>query len=346
MGTHYSHLSEADRLSIESLFRLGHSCRSIAATLGFSPSTISREIRRGSGQPFGYEARVGQFVARRLRRLASRRRRKLGGDLRSPRWRAVLGGLRRGWSPQQIAGRLRLMHSHDDARASSVRVSHETIYCAIYAMPRGTLRTELVKLLRKSHSGRLPRARGTKRFTGIQDMTPIQLRPPEVAARTVPGHWEGDLIKGARNLSSVGTLVERTSRYLMLAQLDSSSSASVLDGFTRRLKTVPPSLRKTLTYDQGTEMALHDTLAERLHIDIFFCDPHSPWQRGSNENANGLIREYLPKGMDLSNLSQRDLSTIENALNHRPRKILGFRTPHEVFTKLKIGDIAGVALQA
>jgi transposase, IS30 family len=346
MGTHYSHLSEADRLSIQSLLLLGHSCRSIAATLGFSPSTISREIRRGSGQPFGYEARVGQFVARRRRRLASRQRRKLGNDLRSARWRAVLAGLRRGWSPQQIAGRLRLMHSLDDPRACSVRVSHETIYCAIYAMPRGTLRTELVKLLRKSHSGRLPRARGTNRFTGIQDMTPIQLRPPEVAARTVPGHWEGDLIKGARNLSSVGTLVERTSRYLMLAQLDSASSSSVLDGFTRRLKTIPASLRKTLTYDQGTEMALHETLADRLHIDIFFCDPHSPWQRGSNENANGLIREYLPKGMDLSNLTQRDLSTIENALNHRPRKILGFRTPHEVFTELKISDIAGVALQA
>lgn len=346
MGTHYSHLSEADRLSIESLLTLGHSCRSIAAMLGFSPSTISREVHRGSGQPFDYEARVGQFEARRRRRLASRQRRKLGTNMRSPRWRAVLAGLRRGWSPQQIAGRLRLMHTNDDAPASSVHVSHETIYCAIYAMPRGTLRTELVKLLRKSHSGRLPRARGTNRFTGIQDMAPIQLRPPEVAARIVPGHWEGDLIKGAGNRSSVGTLVERTSRYLLLAQLDSSSSASVLDGFTRRLKTIPASLRKTLTYDQGTEMALHDTLAKRLHIDIFFCDPHSPWQRGSNENANGLIREYLPKGMDLSTLTQQELSTIENALNHRPRKILGFRTPHEVFTELKIGDIAGVALQA
>jgi transposase, IS30 family len=345
MGTHYSHLSEADRLSIESLLRLGHGCRSIATTLGFSPSTISREIRRGSGQPFGYEARVGQFVARRRRRSASRQRRKLGTNLRSPRWRAVLAGLRRGWSPQQIAGRLRFMLSEHERRAS-LSVSHETIYCAIYAMPRGTLRTELVKLLRKSHSGRLPRARGTSRFTSVQDMTPIQLRPPEVAARTVPGHWEGDLIKGAGNRSSVGTLVERTSRYLMLVQLDSGSSSNVLDGFTRRLKTIPPSLRKTLTYDQGSEMALHDTLADRLHIDIFFCDPHSPWQRGSNENANGLIREYLPKGMDLSGLTQRDLSIIESALNHRPRKILSFRTPHEVFTELRIGDIAGVALQA
>lgn len=345
MGTHYSHLSEADRLSIEHLLKLGHSRRSIASALGFSPSTISREILRGSGQPFGYEARVGQFVARRRRRLAARHRRKLGTNLRSLRWRAVLAGLRRGWSPQQIAGRLRFMlPEHDEP--SPLSVSHETIYCAIYAMPRGTLRTELVKLLRKSHSGRLPRARGSSRFTGIQGMTPIQLRPPEVAARTVPGHWEGDLIKGAGNRSSVGTLVERTSRYLMLVQLDSSSSANVLDGFTRRLKSIPLSLRKTLTYDQGTEMALHDTLAKRLHIDIFFCDPHSPWQRGSNENANGLIREYLPKGLDLSSFTQTQLSLVEHALNHRPRKILGFRTPHEVFTELKIGDIAGVALQA
>ena len=144
----------------------------------------------------------------------------------------------------------------------------------------------------------------------------------------------------------MGTLVERTSRFVMLVELDGAGATSVLDGFPRRLRSIPTGLRKTLTYDQGTEMALHDTLARRLRMDIFFCDPHSHWQRGSNENANGLIREYLPKGADLSHFAQRQLSSIEYALNTRPRKILGFKTPLEVFSDLKLNNIAGVALQA
>ena len=177
-------------------------------------------------------------------------------------------------------------------------------------------------------------------------MTPIALRPPEVAARIVPGHWEADLIKGASNGSAVGTMVERISRFIMLTSLPSAGATAVLEGFSRRLRTVPPSLRKTLTYDQGTEMALHETLAKRLRMDIYFCDPHSPWQRGTNENANGLIREYLPKGVDLKSYSDTDLRRIEELLNNRPRKILGFRTPAEVFAELKLNEVAGVALQA
>jgi transposase, IS30 family len=229
---------------------------------------------------------------------------------------------------------------------AELRVSHETIYCAIYAMPRSTLRTELVGLLRKSHKTRLPRARGTARRGGLPNMTNISLRPPEVAARIVPGHWEGDLIKGAMNRSSVGTLVERISRYVMLVKLDGNTAEDVLDGFKRRLKSVPESLRKTMTYDQGSEMALHETLSRQLKMDIFFCDPHSPWQRGSNENANGLVREYLPKGMDLSQVTHQQLTAIEHSLNHRPRKILNFHSPHEVFSALTADFIRGVALQA
>jgi IS30 family transposase len=345
MGTQYHHLIESDRFTIESMLQRGHSQRAIASVLGVSASTISREVRRAckDRHPW-YLSVLGERARVAGRRRAGRTRRKLGADLHSPTWRAVRSGLQQGWSPQQLAGRLKLMPAL--LPDSSCRVSHETIYCAIYAMPRGTLRTELVSLLRKSHSGRLPRARGSARFTGVQGMTPISLRPPEVAARIVPGHWEGDLIKGARNLSAVGTLVERTSRYLMLAKLDSASSTAVLEGFTGRLRTVPGSLRKTLTYDQGSEMALHDTLAKRLRIDVFFCDPHSPWQRGSNENANGLIREYLPKGLDLRTVTYQQLAYIEAALNNRPRKILGFRTPAEVFADLELHHIAGVALQA
>ena len=340
MGTHYNHLTEVDRLKLDGLLLLGHSQRSAARLLGVSPSTVCREVRRARSYGFDrYVALFGQRAYARGRKRAGRLRRKLGSNMRSELWRLVLAGLRKGWSPEHIAGRLKLMNN-------PLQVSHETIYCAIYAQPRGTLRTELIKALRKSHAGRLPRARGTKRSTGLQDMTSIDLRPPEVAARIVPGHWEGDLIKGARNASAVGTLVERTSRYLMLVHLEGFGSTPVLEGFTKRLRRIPPSLRKTLTYDQGAEMAQHATLSKRLHMDVFFCDPHSPWQRGTNEHANGMIREFLPKGMDLRHVTPEQLSAIENSLNNRPRKILGFYTPAEVFEQLKLNHIAGVALQA
>jgi IS30 family transposase len=177
-------------------------------------------------------------------------------------------------------------------------------------------------------------------------MTNIVLRPPEVAARIVPGHWEGDLIKGAAGRSAIGTLVERTSRYIILVKLDGLTAKNILDGFSRRLRDVPPSLRRTLTYDQGSEMALHKTLAKQLRMDVFFCDAHSPWQRGSNENANGIIREFLPKGLDLSPFTAKNLADLEFVLNNTPRAILDYKTPHEVFSRLKSDHIAGVALQA
>ena len=361
MGTHYSHLSEADRITIQALLQAKLSARAIALKLGWSHSSISRELNRAKREPSAlassYQAGAAQLRSRALRVRAGAARRKLGADMHTPLWRTVLCGLRCNWSPEQIAGKLRAMNTLDLTSKNIAKsahllshdplsVSHETIYCAIYAMPRGTLRSELIGLLRKHHSKRLPRARGTKRGASIPNLTNIALRPPEVAARIVPGHWEGDLIKGAMNRSSVGTLIERTSRFVMLVKLDGGTAPKVLEGFERRLKSVPESLRKTMTYDQGSEMALHQTLSKNLRMDIFFCDPHSPWQRGSNENANGLIREFLPKGSDLSKVSYQQLTAIEHSLNHRPRKILGFRTPHEVFSQLKLDQLDGVALQA
>ncbi len=340
MRPHYSHISDDDRLVIDSMLASGATQSAVALAIGVHRSSICRERRRGllagSERYFGL---IGLRTRKSRRDAAARSRRKLDPAGVSPYWRLVLPYLHLGWSPQQICGRLHLM-------VYSPTISHVTIYCAIYAMPRGSLRTELVKALRKSHAGRLPRARGTSRFTGIQGMTPIALRPPEIAARIVPGHWEADLIKGTANGSAVGTMVERTSRFIMLTSLPSANAAAVLDGFARCLRAVPAWLRKTLTYDQGTEMALHQDLARRLRMDIYFCDPHSPWQRGTNENANGLIREYFPKGADLKSYSDTDLRRIEKLLNNRPRTILGFRTPTEVFSELKLGDIAGVALQA
>lgn len=177
-------------------------------------------------------------------------------------------------------------------------------------------------------------------------MTSIALRPPEVAARIVPGRWEGDLIKGAMNRSSVGTLVERLCRYVMLVKPEGNNAEDILNGFRRRLTSIPESLRKTLTYDQGPEMAIHGKFSADVNMDIFFCDPHSPWQRGSNENANGLVREYLPKGMDLSNVSHQHLTAIEESINGRPRKILNWHTSQEVFSKLTLDLVRGVALEA
>lgn len=347
MGLRYSHLSLDRRIFVEVFARHGASASGIAKAIGCHRTTVWRELQRS--RSFGtsvYIAHFGQRFYDACRRRAGLARRKLGTDYSSPAWLHLRSGLAAGLSPQEIAGRLAstcfIPGSHLQHPAY---VSHETIYCALYAMPRGTLRTELISQLRRSRQGRRPRSR-CARSTHIPDMTSIALRPPEVAARIVPGHWEGDLIKGAGGRSAIGTLVERTSRYVILVKLDGLSAKDILEGFSRRLRNVPPSLRKTLTYDQGSEMALHKVLAKRLRMDVFFCDAHSPWQRGSNENANGIIRELFPKGIDLSLFTDQNLSDAEFVLNNTPRKILGFRTAHEVFSALTIDAIAGVALHA
>lgn len=349
MQTRYSHLSTNDRHVIEVFLRLGVSPAAIATFLGRHRSTVCREIARARSfkGASSYIAHFGELHAQQARRQAGLARRKLGSDPSSPAWIHVRQGLAAGLSPQIIAGRLaRSCLPAGSHLQHPAFVSHESIYCAIYAMPRGTLRSELISQLARSRSGRRPRRKATSRSTRVQEMTPISLRPPEVAARIVPGHWEGDLIKGAGGKSAIGTLVERTSRYIMLVRLDGLSAQDILEGFTRRLRSIPPELRKTLTYDQGSEMALHKTLAKRLRMDIFFCDAYKPWQRGSNENANGLIRRYLPKGVDLSPFTDEDLSKLEFILNNRPRQILDYATPQEVFSSLKLDSIAGVALQA
>ena len=190
------------------------------------------------------------------------------------------------------------------------QLSAETIYAGLYVLPRGTLRSELLAALRQARKARRPRARGADRRGQIPHMTPIAERPAEVATRTVPGHWEGDLIKGGRNGSAVGTLVERTTRLVILARMDGTDARSAREGFTKKLRHGPALLRKTLTYDRGKEMAEHEQLAQQLAIHIFFADPYSPWQRGTNENTKGLLRQYLPKGTDVSGYTQHELNAI------------------------------------
>jgi IS30 family transposase len=246
-------------------------------------------------------------------------------------WQYVQAQLTQGCSPEQIAGRLRRAYPDDMGK----QLSAETIYAGLYVLPRSALRSALLAALRQARKARRPRARGTDRRGQIPHMTPIAERPAEVVTRTVPGHWEGDLIKGARNGSAIGTLVERTTRLVLLARMDGTDATSARKGFTKKLRHVPTLLRKTLTYDRGKEMAEHAQLAQRLAIQIFFADPYSPWQRGTNENTNGLLRQYLPKGTDLSGYTQRELNAIAHRLNTRPRKCLDFATPLEVYAQLR-----------
>jgi IS30 family transposase len=311
----YRQLSIEERSQLEADRRQG--LRASARKLGRAPSTLSREVRRHHGAYLGGVAQ--QRASQRVRRGT----RKLKPD--TALFATVSDWLRKRWSPQQIAAKLKAMHPHDPAQ----RASHETIYSALYALPKGELRATLLKALRQSK--RRPRSRGTDRRGVIPNMTPISLRPPEVAARQVPGHWEGDLIKGRYNRSAIGTLVERKLRYVVPVKLDGTDAQSALAGFTRRFQAIPPLLRRSLTYDQGKELALHDTLARRLQLSIYFADPHSPWQRGTNENTNGLLRQYFPKGTDLSGFTQAQLDAVADELNDRPRRTLNWLSPAEAF---------------
>lgn len=332
MGIHYKQLSAEERGTIMALHRQGSGPQAIGRVLDRDPSTISRELRRNGyhnpakgpriGRPRlveGYDATAAGQRAERLR-YKPRRRRKLHPD--SELWAQVRQHLLEKWSPEQIACRLG-------------GVSHETIYTAIYAMPRGSLRKELTDALRQGRaSSRRRRSPGEERRGKLADLVSIHVRPPEANDRLLPGHWEGDLLLGTRNKSAVGTLVDRHNLFLMLVKLEGRDATSALNGFTRAFASLDTKLRKTLTYDQGKEMALHAKLAESTGLKIYFADPHSPWQRGICENTNGLLRQYLPKGADLSKFTPADLHAIQTSLNRRPRMTLGYRTPAEKMLEL------------
>jgi IS30 family transposase len=329
MGSCYSHLSYCERLSIDEGIRCGLSLRAIARRLNRDASTVSREVRRRlrACTP-RYDAPSAHFAALDRRSWCRRDGRKL--RVGTALFACVAGHLRAGWSPLQIAGRLRRMEGDDHPGT----VCHETIYTALYALPRGELRRELLGALRQGRQNRRPRSRGTDRRHFVSDDVRIAARPDDVAGRLIPGHWEGDLIKGAANRSAVGTLVERTSRLVLLARIDGLDADTTRCAFERAFDHIPKTLRKTLTYDRGTEMARHAELTRNTGIKVYFADPYSPWQRASNENANGLIRQYLPKGTDLSPFTQDQLNQVAEHLNNRPRKVLDFQTPNEVFATL------------
>jgi transposase, IS30 family len=322
--TAYRQLQPDERMTISSMAQQGSSVRAMARTLGRSAGTVSRELARNCCARLGYASEPAQALCR-SRRIDARPPSKLDGQ--AVLWGVVLTLLEWKWSPQQIAATLKRVWPDDPSK----QVSHETIYTAIYAQPRGELRRQLVACLRHGRSTRLPRKRGADRRGQIPDMLSIHVRPPEVDDRVMPGHWEGDFIKGAGNKSSVGVLVERTSRLVLLAKMDDATAASALAGFTVKLNSIAEPMRHSLTYDQGKEMSRHAELAAHTGVKVYFCDPHSPWQRGTCENTNGLLRQYLPKGTDLSAHSQDELDAIADSLNGRPRATHNWRSPLQVF---------------
>jgi transposase, IS30 family len=324
----YLSLSEREEIAVG--LAEGLSLRAIATRLRRSPGTISREVRRNRAGRRPYRAVPAQLLAEgRARRP---KRRKLEHE---PLRAAVQARLERKLSPQQTAASLRRDFADDEA----MQASHETIYRSLYVQGRGELRRELARNLRTGRAIRKPRNRVDGRADPdrrIPDKIMISERPAEAADRAVPGHWEGDLILGANNRTAIGTLVERSTRFCMLLHLPGGpgDAIAVRDAIVATIGTLPAFLRRSLTWDQGLEMRRHKEITIAADLPVYFCDPQSPWQRGSNENTNGLLRQYFPKGSDLSVHSPEDLDFVANELNGRPRKTLGWDTPAEAMARL------------
>ena len=324
------YLSMAEREEI-AVLRGQVSGREIARRLKRSPATVSRELRRNAtgGVAARYRASVAQSEAdRRARRPKTA---KLAAHRALHDYvTGKLGGAEH-WSPEQIAQRIKVDFPDDE----QMRISHEAIYQALYVQGRGALRRELAISLRTGRTLRKPRRRVDQRQERIKDKVMIADRPAEVTDRAVPGHWEGDLITGSENRSAIGTLVERTTRFTMLLHLPADHGATaVRDAIMTTITTLPVQLRRSLTWDQGIELSEHLQLTIAADLPVFFCDPHSPWQRGTNENTNGLLRQYFPKGTDLSVHGTEDLIQVAAALNARPRKTLDWKTPAEALAAL------------
>ena len=316
-------LTLSEREEISRGIAMHRSARSLARLLGHSPSTVSREISRNGGYD-RYRASQADEQA-----WARSRRPKRCRLADSPRLRqAVARKLRINWSPEQIAGWLKRAHPEDE----SCRVSHETIYRSLFVQARGVLKKELLGHLRSKRTIRRSKQAGLNGDGRgqIKDIVSIRQRPAAVDDRAVPGHWEGDLLSGSKN-SYIATLVERHTRYVMLAKVANKDTQTVVSALIKQAKKLPNELYKSLTWDRGMELADHRRFTLATNIDVYFCDPQSPWQRGSNENTNGLLRQYFPKGTDLSGYSQAHLNKVARQLNERPRETLKYETPAERF---------------
>jgi IS30 family transposase len=318
-------LTLVEREEISRSVVAGHTIRSMAVSLGRAPSTISRELRRNGGRQ-GY--RAGQADEAAWARAHRPKRCKLAQNRALAR--LVAEKLQREWSPEQIAGWLKHRFPHDE----NYQVSPETIYRSLFIQARGALKKELLEHLRRTRGMRRSRhhTQKTEDHGRITDTVSIRERPAAVEDRAVPGHWEGDLLFGSRS-SQIATLVERHTRYVMLAKVDSKDTETVINALIKHAHSLPRELYQSLTWDRGKEMAEHKRFTLATDIKVYFCDPQNPWQRGSNENTNGLLRQYFPKGTDLSVHSQAHLNAVARRLNERPRKTLNFETPAERFAQ-------------
>lgn len=319
-------LSLAEREEISRGMVAGKSMRAIAASLGRAPSTVSRELGRNEGRQ-GY--RAGQADQAAWDR--GRRPKPCKLIVHRALARQVASKLRQQWSPQQVAGWLQRTYPDDMSR----QVSHETIYRTLYIQSRGALKQELLAHLRRTRGMRRSRhhTQKTPDHGRIKDTISISERPASAEDRAVPGHWEGDLLYGDQN-SQIATLVERHTRYVMLVKVDGKDSETVVNALIKNARRLPKQLYQSLTWDRGKEMAAHRRFTLATDIQVYFCDPHHPWQRGSNENTNGLLRQYFPKGISLSNVSQAELDAVARKLNERPRKTLGYETPAERYRQV------------
>lgn len=318
-------LTLAEREEISRAVAAGHSIRSMATLLGRAPSTISREIQRNGGQQWYRASQADQAAwdrAQRPKPCKLVQNRSLAG--------IVAGRLQSLWSPEQIAGWLKRTYPDDEAR----QVSHETIYRSLFIQARGALKKELLQHLRRTRVMRRSRHHTQKTGTHgrIVDAVSISERPATTEDRALPGHWEGDLLFGSRD-SQIATLVERHTRYVMLVKVPGKDTETVINALIKNARKLPQELYKSLTWDRGKEMAAHKRFTLATDIKVYFCDPQSPWQRGTNENTNGLLRQYFPKGNDLSGYSQAKLNAVARKLNERPRKTLDYETPAERFSQ-------------
>jgi len=322
----YHRLNLVEREELSRYLVLEYSYRQIALYLNRSPSTVAREIQRNEAHRWAYRAVTAQ---RRTQRIIRQSRRRFKLDTNERLLKFVLEHLQLRWSPQQIARRLKILYPDD----MGMRVSHETIYAYLYVHPRGLLKRRLIKQLRRKHKNRRIRDKDRQKSCPIQDYVSIDERPLEVNNRTIAGHWEGDLIMGSLNKSAIGTLVERKTRLTLLVKLSKKDAASVCEAFTKKFNSLPKQLKKSLTYDQGQEMADHKIFTEQTQVKVYFAHPHAPWERGTSENTNMLIRDFFPRGTDFSKITSAQLKKVQGMLNDRPRKILDFYTPREIFTK-------------
>lgn len=320
----YRRLSVMEREELSRMVATGASIRTIARTLERWPSTLSRELARHATSRVTYRAvRAHQRAVRRAHQ--PRRLRKLAV---SPRLRRVVFRLLgQHWAPEQIAKGLGQRYPDEP----TMRISHEAIYTYLYVLPRGALKHELIRALRHRHHVRRPRGKVRLTSRPIQDLISIEERPPEVADRTVPGHWEGDLLMGHGNASALGTLVERTTRFTLLVPLRAKDAPSVRRAFARELRTLPRQLTQSLTYDQGQEMKEHRLFTQQTQMQVYFAHPHCPWERGTNENTNGLLRQFFPKGTRFTTVSRQHIKHVQALFNDRPRKVLNWHSPAKVF---------------